>query len=104
VGEAWATVVDWVRSGLYRTAPARSDKAKFLDGIVQGLGGYQVIAQCADDKLSYLERRFAEHYERTFSAQETRAALPHLMAGGNSALHPRLADSVKRLAKQQQGI
>ncbi|MCP5328572.1 MAG: hypothetical protein H7A18_09530 [Sinobacteraceae bacterium] len=49
-----------------------------IDKAVDGFGGYGVIAMCDSDKLHFLERRFAEHYETAQDTEEVRAALPNL--------------------------
>lgn len=98
-GEAWTTAVDWVRTGAYRT-PAQSENGRFIDRVVSAIGGYQVIAQCAEDKLTFLERRFVEHFADMQAAADTRKALPGI-ASDNVVLHPLLAAGLKRLGGGQ---
>lgn len=76
-GEAFAKVIAWARSGAYRT-PALSADGKFIDRVVHALGGWQVIARCDDDKLSFLERRFTEHFEQMQDSGDVREALPQI--------------------------
>jgi len=76
-GEAWATAVEHARSSNYRSG-LLGDPA--VDGAVRALGGYVAIARCDEDRLHFLERRFAEHYEAIQDAEDTREAVP-LLAG-----------------------
>lgn len=76
-GEAFATALDWVRSGAYKSTP-QSARAKSIDRAVQLIGGYKVIAMCEEDKLHFLERRFCEHYETMTDSDSVRLALPKI--------------------------
>ncbi len=49
-----------------------------IDRAVRAIGGYGVIAMCDRDKLGFLERRFAEHYESIRDAEDVRAAVPQI--------------------------
>jgi hypothetical protein len=51
---------------------------ELIDRAVRGIGGYGVIAMCESDKLHFLERRFAEHYETLQEAEDVRKALPQI--------------------------
>lgn len=76
-GEAFAKAVGWARSGSYRT-PAKSEDGKFIDRVVHALGGYQVISMCDEEKLHFLEKRFAEHFETMRDSADVREALPSI--------------------------
>jgi hypothetical protein len=51
---------------------------ELIDRAVRALGGYGVIAMCESDKLHFLERRFAEHYDAIQDADDTREAVPQI--------------------------
>ncbi len=68
-----------------------------LDAAVRGIGGYSAIAMCDTEKLGFLERRFAEHYEQNTDASEARAALPDLTGRNVPALVSGLVNA-KRLS------
>lgn len=55
-----------------------------IDRAVQAIGGYGVIAMCDRDKLTFLERRFAEHYESIQGADDIRVALPQVTGPAGS--------------------
>lgn len=50
----------------------------FIDRVVRAIGGYGVIAMCDSDKLHFLERRFAEHFDSMQEADDIREAVPHI--------------------------
>lgn len=94
VGEAWSKAVascgsSWTPQG-YRGGTSGDE---LIDNAVRSIGGYAAIAQCDQDKLHFLERRFCEHYESLQDANEVREALPQLTAP--EALR-NLLDSQKR--------
>jgi hypothetical protein len=74
-GEAFATAVAHAASGNWRNGGCGDP---LVDRAARSLGGYRVIAMCDEDKLSFLERRFAEHFESITDAEEVRDALPYL--------------------------
>lgn len=81
VGEAWAKAIRscrsaWTPNG-YRGGTSGDE---LVDRAVRSIGGYAAIAQCEQDKLHFLERRFSEHYEAQQDAEEVREALPLLCA------------------------
>lgn len=51
-----------------------------IDRVVRAIGGYAVIFLCDLEKLTFLERRFCEHYGTIEDAQEVRESVPQLMA------------------------
>lgn len=71
-GEAWAEAREIIRSG----GDCHGDPA--IDAAVRALGGYRQLGFTHSDQMHFLERRFAEHYERISEAEEVREALPRL--------------------------
>jgi hypothetical protein len=57
-----------------------------IDASVRALGGYGVIAMCDHDKLTFLERRFAEHYGAIQEATDIRKALPQIASEACASL------------------
>jgi hypothetical protein len=53
---------------------------ELIDRAVRGIGGYGVIAMTDTEKLPFLERRFAEHYDDLQDAEDTREAVPVITA------------------------
>lgn len=51
---------------------------ELIDRTVRGIGGYGVIAMCETSKLTFLEQRFAKHYEELKGVDEVRTALPQI--------------------------
>lgn len=49
-----------------------------IDQCVRMLGGYEAIGNCDVDKIHFLERRFAEHYESLEARDDVRVALPRI--------------------------
>jgi len=74
-GEAWQAVLANVRRSQYRSGVTVGGAA---DRAVAALGGYAAVGMCTDDRLSYMERRFADHFEAVQSVEDTRAAVPEL--------------------------
>lgn len=72
-GEAWTDALKHVRSGDWRMG-AQGDY--HTERAVRAIGGWVAIALCNEDKLHFIERRFAEHYEAMMDAEDTREALP----------------------------
>ena len=79
-GEAFARAVkasgSAIQCGYVTNNGACGDE--LIDRVVRAIGGYGVLAMCETDKLTFLERRFTEHYESISDAQETRDALPQI--------------------------
>jgi hypothetical protein len=74
-GEAFAEAVQHAASGAWR---AGGTGDPLIDQAVRALGGFRVIAMCEEDKLPFLERRFAEHFESITDAEVVRYSLPDL--------------------------
>lgn len=96
VGEAFAKMIGWAKSGAYNH-PAKTPDAVMIDRVVNAMGGWGRIATADAEKLHFLERDFCEHYETIQDATDTREALPQI-AG---PLHPRLAANLKRITSPQ---
>jgi hypothetical protein len=56
----------------------------FIDSVVRAIGGYGAIAMCDRDKLPFLERRFADHFDAMQEAQDTREAVPQIVGPASS--------------------
>lgn len=69
-GEAWARVLEAVRTSSYH-----GGIDPIIDRAVAACGGYRAIGMTTDDGLPFMERRFAEHFESVTDAIETREAL-----------------------------
>jgi len=93
-GEAFAKALGWARDGSYKH-PAKTPEAILIDRVVSALGGWSSIAGSDPDYVHFLEKRFAEHFETVVDVTDTREALPQI--AGPTALHPRLAASMKQL-------
>lgn len=79
-GEAWSKAVaacGSCHSALGYTSGGTCGE-EFVDRVVRAIGGYRAIAMCDTDKLHFLERRFAEHFESMQDACDTREAMPML--------------------------
>lgn len=68
--EAWAQVLAEVRQH------CRGPISPAIDRAVRELGGYERVANCADERLGFLERSFLANYEGGATVEEARAALP----------------------------
>lgn len=85
-GEAWTIVLDYCKNGFYRWEDGSATSGRLeLPGFdeptlkaVQALGGFHAIAMHDTDKLHFLEKRFAEHYEAMSNADAVRDALPEI--------------------------
>lgn len=81
-GEAWQKALGHCASGNWRSGKGCGDPA--VDAAVAACGGWQAVAHCDIDKLGFIERRFAEHYDTAEDRNDTRQAVPELTAGGRS--------------------
>lgn len=73
--EAWDRVMAHCE-GAWRTGKGCGDGQ--IDTVVRMLGGYGTIALHPRDKLTFIERRFCEHYQQLEDAVATRDALARL--------------------------
>lgn len=78
-GEAWLEARACAR-GWREREPVRTGD-RLIDRAVATIGGYRTIAMCPFDKMGFLERRFAEHYEAMQDAEDVREAVPQLAFG-----------------------
>ena len=78
-GEAFHEAVQWCASSAYRNGPHPDP---IVNACVRAIGGYQVIAMAEADRLPFLERRFAEHFEHISDAMDTREEVPQLAYSG----------------------
>ena len=76
-GEAWARAVQACGSAIQcgQVTPNGTCGDPMIDDVVRMIGGYGAIAMCEVDKLHFLERRFAEHYESLEDRQTVREAV-----------------------------
>lgn len=102
-GEAWALVLEHLRTGAYRWdsgPPTWNDAMPKLDRSIErsvrALGGYRALAMMPIDQLPWQERRFAQHYAEMTEVEETRAALGF---GGDDPMLPPPGNSPRGLAK-----
>lgn len=96
-GEAWLVArchIIWTFEGftLHRDCPPLVAKA------VHMVGGPNVIGMCDENKLTFLEKRFVEHYEAIEDATDTRQTLPQITDRPNW-LQLQQAVAAKRLAR-----
>jgi hypothetical protein len=72
-GEAWADIRAMARQS-YTAQPDDPIAARAL----QALGGLRAVAMCDSDKVHFLERRFAEHFESIQDSEDIREAVPQI--------------------------
>lgn len=88
-GEAWAKAV--AACGSCHSAQGYTNGGtcgdSFIDRVVRAIGGYKAIAMCDSEKLHFLERRFAEHFESIQDAEDVREEVPQLAFTGRRALN-----------------
>lgn len=90
-GESWAKAVaacGTCHSALGYTSGGTCGDP-FVDRVVRAIGGYRAIAMCDSDKLHFLERRFAEHFETMQDAEDVREAVPQIAYSGHALSGPR---------------
>lgn len=81
-GEVWAQIRQLARSS-YTAQPEDPVAARAL----QALGGLRAVAMCDSDKVHFLEKRFAEHFEDLQDAEDIRVAVPQIAySGGQKTL------------------
>lgn len=94
-GEAWAAVLEHVRSGAHRSG-AGIDEGGCIDRAVAALGGYHAIGFQDVKYLGAIERRFAERYAESVDVAEVRAALPSFSTGPLLSHKPPAIEALKR--------
>ena len=95
-GEAWIQArqcIEWSLHG-YKL---RDDCPPLIARAIRAIGGANVLGMCDEDKLTFLERRFVEHYRDIEDATDTRVALPQI------AMSPDLKILLQRQVKQLTG-
>jgi len=87
-GEAWAKAI--ASCGSCHSAQGYTSGGtcgdEFVDRVVRAIGGYRAIAMCESEKLHFLEKRFAEHFETMQEAYDVREAVPQLTRGNRTVL------------------
>lgn len=88
-GEAWASVLQYVRNDWSPLGPilnggTSEPQSELVKRVVAAIGGYRAIAQSNTENTHFLERRFCEHYEDMQDALEIREALPQLTGSSDS--------------------
>lgn len=76
-GEAWMQVLDCVKRSEYRRGKTPGGH---IDHAVQAIGGWQVIGFTDEDKLGFVERRFAEAYRESQKVSSLREHVPKAIA------------------------
>lgn len=82
-GEAWAAVLEFVRTAYSPNSPVRLPaRGPLADPLVHravnAVGGYRAIAMSDVDSTQFLERRFCEHFESAQDSDDIREALPQI--------------------------
>jgi hypothetical protein len=98
-GEAWAKAV--AACGTSHSAIGYTNGGscgdRFVDRVVRAIGGYKAIAMCDSEKLHFLERRFADHFESMRDADDVREDVPQIAFARGVALNgPRSARDLLR--------
>ena len=92
--EAWARVMSHCEE-FWRSGNGCGDRQ--ADTVVRMLGGYATIALMPRDKLTFIERRFCEHYQQLEDAVATREALAILGIEPSEKSLAGIADERRRL-------
>jgi hypothetical protein len=79
-GEAFSRAMTIARQCSRHTASTSGDPN--IDAAASACGGYFAMGMCETEKISFLERRFAEHFEAITNAEQTREAVPQIAAHG----------------------
>jgi hypothetical protein len=76
-GEVFAGLRQWLKytPNGYTLKP---NTPRNIESAIRAMGGPNAYANCQEDKLPFLERRFCEHFETLQGATDTRTALPQL--------------------------
>jgi hypothetical protein len=84
-GEAWLEARACARGWRERESAVCTGN-RLIDRAVAAIGGYRAIAMCDLDRIGFLERRFAEHFESMQDAEDVRDAVPQLAYGGEGRI------------------
>lgn len=93
-GEAWIQARGYIAWGLHAFT-LQDGCPPLIARAIRAIGGPNVIGMCDEDKLTFLERRFVEHYESMQDSEEVRQALPQIAKPDWLAL--KLREAEKRL-------
>lgn len=94
-GEAWIEARHHLVWGLHGYT-LHKDCPPLIARAVRAVGGANVIGMCDEDKLTFLERRFTEHFETMQDSEETREAVPQIAYHDDLS---RLTSSERRLLR-----
>ncbi len=75
--EIWLTVRRYMRWGLHGWT-IDDDCPPMIAKCIQVIGGPNAIAQCDENKLHFLERRFVQAYEELAEVEDHRQAVPQI--------------------------
>lgn len=75
-GEAFAVAREVARQSRPHSTSTSGDGR--IDAAAAACGGYFAMGQQETEKIGFLERRFAEHYDAISDAEDTREAVPQL--------------------------
>lgn len=106
-GEAWITARVNSRSAIScgNVTQGASCGDPLIDRAVRAIGGYGAIAMCDTDKLHFLERRFAEHYESMQEVGDIREAVPQIACENQERLSaPLPVRSIAKLLAKSKAI
>lgn len=79
-GEAWLVARGYIVWGLHGFT-LHPDCPPLIAKALHVIGGPNVIGMCDEDKLTFLERRFTEHFETMQESEDTRQAVPQIAYG-----------------------
>lgn len=79
-GEAWADALEHVRHGDYPTDDPTIERA------VRAIGGWKAFGMTNSESLSFVERRFCEHFESMRDADDVRGSVPQIAYNGAAKL------------------
>ena len=84
-GEAFAIAREVARQSRPHTSSTSGDPR--IDAAAAACGGYFAMGQYETDKIGFLERRFAEHYDQISEAEDTREAVPQIAGESRARLN-----------------
>lgn len=97
-GEAWITARQHLVWGLH--GYTLSDRCpELIARAVRAVGGANVIAMCDEDKLTFLEKRFVEHFDTMQESEDTREAVPQIAYGERSLQLGKVSGTFKAIGK-----
>lgn len=97
-GEAWIVARQHLVWGLHGYTLSK-DCPELVARAVRAVGGANVIAMCDEDKLTFLEKRFTEHYGDMQDSEDTRQAVPQIAYGDEPLQLKRVAGTFKAIGK-----